>query len=154
MLKHEERLEGVKPPLVAAIKLGASRLTFDCLVTEGIRSKEQMMINYGKGRTAAQCLAKGIPAKYAQPHLPQVTWLGHPLQSKHGTGEAVDVYPLVKGQLANTRDHLPLFRALYEAVMAAAREAKAAIRYGGDWDGDGRLFEKGETDAVHFELAA
>lgn len=154
MLKHEERLAGVKPPLVAAIKLGASRLTFDCIVVEGLRSKEQMMINYGKGRTAAECAAKSVPAQYAQPHLGKVTWLAHPLQSKHGDGEAVDVYPLVNGALATTTAHLPLFRSMYEAIMAAGREARTPLRYGGDWDQDGVLFEKGENDAVHFELVA
>lgn len=153
-LKHDERLAGVKPPLAAAIKLGTSRLTFDTVVSEGLRSKEQMMINYGKGRTAADCRAKGIPASYACPAAAKVTWLAHPLQSKHADGEAVDVYPLVNGKLATTTAHLPLFRAMYEAIMAAGREAGVKLRYGGDWDGDGKLFEKGETDAVHFELAA
>ena len=31
------------------------------------------MVNYGKGRTDAQCTAKGIPSKYAQPKLNNVT---------------------------------------------------------------------------------
>ncbi|SFR86348.1 M15 family metallopeptidase [Sphingomonas jatrophae] len=154
MLKRYERLEGVDLKLAAAIRTGVSRLTFDCTVAEGVRSKEQMWINYGKGRTAAECRAKGVPEKYAMPGVAKVTWLSNPLASNHADGRAVDVYPLVRGQLANTRDHLPLFRALYEAIMAAGREVGVRLRYGGDWDQDGKLFEKGETDAVHFERAA
>ena len=153
-LKHDERLQGVEPHLAAAIRVAASRLSFDTLVAEGLRTREQMAINYGKGRTAAECRAKGVDAKYAQPKLAKVTWLNNPFASNHAGGKAVDVYPLVKGALANTRDHLPLFRALYEAVMGAGREAGVKLRYGGDWDSDGKLFEKGENDAVHFEVAA
>ena len=48
------------------------------MVLEGVRSREQCMVNYGKGRTVAQCTAKGIPAKYAQPKLNKVTWLNNP----------------------------------------------------------------------------
>lgn len=151
-LKHEERLDGVKPALAAAVKLGCSRLSFDTLVVEGKRSREQMAINYGKGRTAAECVAKGVPAKYAKPTAAKVTWLNDPYASNHADGGAVDVYPLIGGKLATTKDHLPMFRALYEAIMAAARELKVKLRYGGDWDRDGKLFEKGETDAVHFEV--
>ena len=151
-LKHEEKLDGVVTGLALAIKLGVSRVSFDCTVAEGLRSREKMMINFGKGRSAAECAAKGVPENYAAPKDAKVTWLSDPFSSKHGDGYAVDVYPLVKGELANTKEHLPLFRALYEAIMSAGREINTAIRYGGDWDEDGVLFERGETDAVHFEI--
>jgi peptidoglycan L-alanyl-D-glutamate endopeptidase CwlK len=157
MLKHSERLDTVKPALAAVIKAGCAHLPFDTLVVEGIRTREQMAVNYGKGRTVAECKAKGVDGKYAQPKLAKVTWLNNPFASNHaadsdGKGKAVDVYPLLNGALANTRDHLPLFRQMHDAIMAEAKKAKANVRYGGDWDKDGKLFEQGETDAVHFEL--
>ncbi len=152
VLRHEEKLEGVATPLALAVKLGVSRVSFDCVVSEGLRSREKMMANFGKGRTSAECISCGVPERYALPGASKVTWLKDPFSSKHGTGRAVDVYPLVKGDLATTKLHLPLFRALYEAIMSAGRETQTILRYGGDWDEDGKLFEKGETDAVHFEL--
>jgi peptidoglycan L-alanyl-D-glutamate endopeptidase CwlK len=152
MLKHEEKLGGVNPELVNAIKLGVSRLGFDCVASEGLRSKEQMRVNWGKGRTSTQCIACGIDPKYAKPGLSKVTWLADPFNSKHGKGEAVDIYPLVDGKLATVHANLPLFRAMYDAVMGAAREEGVSLRYGGNWDRDSSLFETGEDDAVHFEV--
>jgi hypothetical protein len=152
VLRHEEKLEGVAISLALAVKLGVARVSFDCVVSEGLRSREKMMINFGKGRSAAECIACGVPESYAVPSASKVTWLKDPFSSKHGSGRAVDVYPLVKGKLATTSLHLPLFRALYEAIMSAGWETHTALRYGGDWDEDGKLFERGESDAVHFEL--
>lgn len=152
-LRHIEKLIGVDTGLALAIKLGVSRVSFDCVISEGLRSREKMMINFGKGRTVEECTSCGVPEKYALPDENKVTWLKDPFSSKHGNGSAVDVYPLVKGKLAETKHHLPLFRALYESIMSAGREINVSMRYGGDWDEDGRLFEKGESDAVHFELS-
>lgn len=153
ILRHEEKLDGVATGLALAVKLGVSRVSFDCVVSEGLRTREKMMVNFGKGRTAAECEECNVPAAYALPAESKVTWLKDPYSSKHGIGQAVDVYPLVKGALANTKAHLPLFRALYEAIMSAGRETHVSIRYGGDWDEDGKLYEQGESDAVHFELS-
>lgn len=40
-----------------------------------------------------------------------------------------------------------------EVVLEVARELGIPIRWGGDWDGDGKIGEPGEYDLVHFELA-
>ena len=87
------RLEGVNPELVEVVKRAIEITQQDFLVVEGVRSKEQCYINYGKGRAWEQCTAKGVPAKYAQPKLAKVTWLNNPLDSKHVTGKAVDLVP-------------------------------------------------------------
>lgn len=39
-------------------------------------------------------------------------------------------------------------------VMAKARHLGIVLRWGGDWDRDGKPREKGEWDLVHFELVA
>ena len=36
--------------------------------------------------------------------------------------------------------------------MEAARIEKVRVRWGRDWDEDGVIGEKGETDGPHFEL--
>lgn len=58
------RLDGVHPDLVRVVKRAAAMAQpiDDFTVLEGVRSKEQCWINFGKGRTAAQCTAAGVPA--------------------------------------------------------------------------------------------
>jgi len=141
------RLDGVDPQLVKVVKRAIEITQQDFLVVEGVRSKIQCYINYGKGRTAVQCTVKGVPALYAQPKLPRVTWLNNPLSSKHVTGKAVDLvpYPVDWNDLAK-------FDQVAKAVFAAAKELGVSIRWGADWDNDGNYREKGEYDSPHFEL--
>ncbi len=131
----------------------------DSTIVEGLRSDEQCYINFGKGRTAAQCTAGGCPMKYAQPKLAKVTWVGHALSSNHrkkadGFGWAVDMYPypvsLVLGRPDN--EWMPIFKEMNEDMQRAAKEVGVTIRYGADWDSDGVLHERGETDNPHWEL--
>lgn len=69
------------------------------LVVETYRSKERQYYLYGQGRTAAQCVATGIPAakakKYARPGMKQCTWT---LNSIHIQKKAVDVVPVRNGK--------------------------------------------------------
>lgn len=150
-----QKLSLVDKRLAEVIKLAVLRCKFDCVVSEGLRSKEKMMRNYGCGRTGAECVAKGISASYAKPKEVKITWLAHPLKSKHGDGDAVDIYPMIGDKLDDGKSVLGLqqYNALYHNVMFEAAATKVRIRYGGDWDQDGKLREKGESDSVHYELA-
>lgn len=149
------RLEGVHPDLVRVVKRAAAmaRTDEDFTVLEGVRSVGQMYINYGKGRTAAQCQAKGVPAKYARPAEAKVTWLNDPLMSNHrkrsdGYGRAVDLapYPIDWNNIAR-------FDKLANLMFRAAAIEGVRIRWGADWDADGQPRERGESDSPHFELA-
>lgn len=141
------RLKNVEPNLVAVVKRAIEITSQDFLVVEGVRSKEQCYVNYGKGRTITQCTAKGVPAKYAAPKLPKVTWLNNPLSSKHVTGRAVDLVPYPVDW-----NDLDKFDQVAKAMFAAAKELGISIRWGADWDSDGKYREKGEYDSPHFEL--
>lgn len=149
------RLEGVHPDLVRVVTRAAVMAVAadDFTVLEGVRSDEQCWINYGKGRTAAQCRAKGVPERYAQPRLGKVTWLSNPLGSNHrkqrdGFGHAVDLapYPI-------DWEDLYRFDRLNSLMEAAAEAEGVNIRWGADWDEDGKPRERGETDSPHWELA-
>ncbi|MFD1952109.1 M15 family metallopeptidase [Sphingomonas arantia] len=149
------RLAGVHPDLARVVKRAAlmARSTEDFTVLEGVRSDQDAYANWGKGRTAAQLAAKGIPTSYAQPKLAKVTWLSNPLSTKHrkqkdGYGHAVDLAPYPIDW--NDYDR---FDQMAKLVMAAAEVEGVEIRWGADWDGDGKPREKGETDSPHFELA-
>lgn len=148
------RLKGLHPDLLRVIHRAAALATTaqDFMVLEGARSDEQCYINFGKGRTAAQCAAGGCPAKYANPGASKVTWLGHALSSNHrakadGYGYAADLapYPLDWNDIKR-------FDALAKLMFQAAGIEKVKIRWGADWDQDGKSHEKGETDSPHFEL--
>lgn len=131
-------LEGVNPNLVKVVERAIELTEQDFLVLEGVRSKEQCYINYGKGRTAAQCSAKGVPIKYAQPNLSKVTWLNNPLASKHVTGNAVDLvpYPINWNTISK-------FTTISKAMKQAAKELGVDLEWGGDWT---------KKDYPHFEL--
>nr|WP_298892212.1 M15 family metallopeptidase [uncultured Acinetobacter sp.] len=140
-------LEGVHPDLVRVVKRAITLTKQDFMVIEGVRSREQCMINYGKGRTVAQCQAKGIPAKYAKPKLAKVTWLNNPFSSRHVTGHAVDLVPYPVDW-----NDLKKFDAMADAMLVAADLEGVSIRWGADWDSDGNRRERGEYDSPHFEL--
>ncbi len=131
-------LKGVNPNLVKVVERAIELTEQDFLVLEGVRSKEQCYINYGKGRTAAQCSAKGVPTKYAQPSLSKVTWLNNPLASKHVTGNAVDLVPSPVDW--NT---ISKFTTISKAMKQAAKELGVDLEWGGDWT---------KKDYPHFEL--
>lgn len=139
-------LTGVDDRLVRVVKRAIQLTVVDFTVIEGVRSREQCMVNYGKGRTESQCLAKGVPAKYAKPTLPKVTWLNNPFASKHTLGKAVDLLPVTGW------NDLKGFDLVADAMLSAAKELGISIRWGADWDKDGKPREKGESDSPHFEL--
>ena len=148
------RLDGVHPDLVRVVKRAAAMATADedFTVLEGVRSKEKMCVNYGKGRTGAQCEAKGVPASYAKPGEAKVTWLSNPFLSNHrrmadGYGRAVDLAPFPVDW-----KNLGRFDRLAKLMFRAASIEGVAIRWGADWDEDGRPRERGESDSPHFEL--
>lgn len=153
------REEGLHPDLVRVLDLAISISEIDFTIIEGVRSDEQCYINFGKGRTVAECLKAGCPAKYSQPHAPKVTWLAHPLSSNHrkkpdGFGHAVDIYPypvsLVLGK--KPKEYEPLFDEIAKVMFKAAHQLNISIRWGADWDLDNIPRERGETDNPHFEL--
>lgn len=141
-----KRLEGVHPDLRRVFMRYAKDAApeDDIIIIQGTRTKEEMWVNYGKGRTVAQCAAKGVPAKYAKPTEPKVTWLNDPLMSNHrihsdGFGHAVDAapYPIDWNNLAR-------FRRMVVGIKAAAKAEGVAIVSGADWT---------KPDLPHTELA-
>lgn len=141
-----KRLDGVHPDLVRVVKRAAAEATaaLDFTVLEGVRSREQMCINYGKGRTRAQCEAKGVAGGFARPGEAKVTWLNDPFLSNHrrradGFGRAVDLAPFPIDW-----NDISRFRALMQLMEEAADAEGINISAGGRWR---------KADWPHFELA-
>lgn len=111
-----QRLEGVHPDLVKVVKRAIELTSIDFTVLEGLRTVERQK----------QLVAKGASKT---------------MNSRHITGHAVDIAPLVDGEV---RWDWPLFHKLAPAMKQAAKELNVPIIWGGDW----RTFK----DGPHWEL--
>ena len=145
--KSLDRLNGVDERLQRVVKRAIQLSKQDFMVLEGVRTRQQCMTNYGKGRTIAQCVAKGVPAQYANPNAAKVTWLNNPFASKHVSGKAVDLVPYPVDW-----NDLKKFDVIAQAMLQASKELGIPIRWGADWDADGKPRERGESDSPHFEI--
>ena len=132
------RLKGVHPDLIRVVDRALMLSSVDFMVIEGVRTPERQRALYAQGRTK--------PGRI-------VTWT---LRSRHlvqadGFGHAVDLAPYPLDWEGPAR--FPKFDAIARAMFAAADDLGVAIRWGADWDRDGKPRERGESDSPHWELA-
>lgn len=120
--RSETNLQGVHPDLVKVVRRALVMSEIDFSVIEGLRTKERQAQLFKQGATKT-------------------------LNSRHLTGHAVDIvpYPLDWNNLA-------AFGKLAKAMFAAAKELKIPIRWGGDWNRNGRSDDEKFYDGPHFEL--
>lgn len=129
-VRSEKNLVGVHPDLVKVVRKVAE--SHNILVIEGVRTQERQDALYAQGRTKPG---------------PIVTWTK---DSKHIQGLAVDVVKL-KGTSIDWND-VRSFEELGKIMLDTAKELGVSLRWGYDWDSDGKLREKGENDGPHFQL--
>jgi len=113
------RLEGVHPDLVRVVKKAAAMSPLDFTVLEGLRTLDRQK----------QLIAAGASS------------LKDPTRSRHVTGHAVDLAPMIGGTV---RWDWPLYHQLAAVVKDAAKAENVSIQWGGDW----RTFK----DGPHWEL--
>lgn len=137
------RLATVDPNLQRVARRALELSTVDFVVVQGNRTLDEQKRLYGKGRTAAQCVTKGVPATYAKPGEAKVTWT---LNSNHIGGRAIDVAPYVDGRINwDDNGRLGLWPKIALAFKQAAKELGVPIQWGGDWTTT--------VDRPHFELS-
>jgi len=135
--RSQTRLDGVHPDLKRVVRRAILKSDQDFTVLEGVRTPQRQKQLYAQGRTRPG---------------PKVTWT---LNSRHfvnpatGYGHAVDLAPF---PIDWTDTHK--FDAISRAMFAAADDLGVKIRWGADWDRDGKPRERGESDSPHFELAS
>ena len=129
-VRSEKNLVGVDEALAKVVRKVAE--THDILVIEGVRTKERQAQLYSQGRTKPG---------------PIVTWT---MESKHIDGKAVDVVQLKNGTI--DWNDSKAFEELGKLMLATAKELGVGIRWGYDWNSNGKLREKGENDGPHYEL--
>lgn len=128
------RLAGVHPDLQRVVFRAIELTEQDFMVLEGVRTPERQKQLYAQGRTKPG---------------PKVTWTlnsNHFINPKTGKGHAVDLVPW---PVDWSHEKLGV---VAEAMFAAARQLGVELRWGADWDRDGKPRERGETDSPHFEL--
>ncbi len=113
-----EKLHTVRPELQRVMVDALQRSTVDFGITEGIRSLERQRRLLAAGAT-------------------------HTLDSRHLTGEAVDVVAYLDGHI---RWDWPLYMQIARAVAAASHELGIGVTWGGSWNSF--------PDGPHFELSA
>jgi peptidoglycan L-alanyl-D-glutamate endopeptidase CwlK len=127
-------LVGVHPDLSRVVVRANQLAPWPITVIEGLRTEARQRDLYAQGRTK--------PGK-------KVTWT---MDSKHrrqgdGTGHAVDV-AVIEGSVV----HWDRAGEVAKFMLRAADELDVKVRWGGNWDGDDKPGEKGESDGPHFEI--
>ncbi len=100
-----KNLVGVKDDLVRVVKRAIELTDTDFAVIEGLRTKERQ----------AELVKKGASKT---------------MNSKHLTGHAVDIAPLIDGKISWDFEH---YYALASAMAKAATELGVQVRWGGAW---------------------
>lgn len=120
-----KNLSGVNATLVAVVDRALSISKVDFIVIEGRRTVERQRQLYEAGNSTT-------------------------MNSRHLTGHAVDLAPWVNGTIPWTEKQY--FRQIRDAMFTAAGELGAQLRWGGDWNGNGRSDDEPNYDGPHFEL--
>ncbi|MFW5388455.1 M15 family metallopeptidase [Yersinia sp. 2542 StPb PI] len=113
----EHNLRGIHPDLVLIVRRALTLSTIDFRVIEGIRTPERQrqLVRNGSSKT---------------------------LNSRHLTGHAVDLAPMVNNQIP--WEDWSAFHQVAKAMKQAAQEMELPLQWGGDW--------KTFKDGPHFEL--
>lgn len=132
------KLATCHPDLIAVLEEVIKH--YDFTVVYGHRSNEEQAALYAQGRTTPG---------------PIVTW-AKPGESKHNTSPslAVDVAPFfneIKGLDWNDE---AAFARLAGFIQGVAATKGIKVRWGGDFDSDGRTKDERKTDFPHLELMA
>lgn len=113
---EQARLVGVHPHLVRVV-LAAKRAGLSFRLVEGVRTKARQRALFAAGSSQI-------------------------LNSRHITGHAVDLYPVVNG-IIETK-HWPAFHTFARQFKKVAIQVQVPVQWGGDW----RTFK----DGPHWEL--
>ena len=111
-----KRLEGIHPDLRRVLDMAIASTPIDFTVLEGVRTLECQHQLFDQGATKT-------------------------MNSRHLTGHAVDIAPIVGGQVSW---EWPLYYKLADVVKAAATVENVRLQWGGDW--------KTFKDGPHWEL--
>lgn len=122
--RSRSNLRGVHPDLVRVVERAAQLSRTPFIVTEGRRTlaRQRLLVAQGASKT---------------------------LRSRHLTGHAIDVAAMAGTKISWA---LPLYANIADAFREAAASLSIPIRWGGDWNGNGKSTDESFIDGPHFEL--
>ena len=123
--RSEMRMVGVHDDLKKVVRRAIQLTPVDFTVIEGKRTKQRQAELFKQGATKT-------------------------MNSRHLTGHAVDLAPLIDGKIP--WDNKMPFTYVAKAMFRAAKELNVTIRWGGDWNENGRSDDERFYDGPHFEL--
>lgn len=107
--RSENNLKGVNPQLVDVVRRALELSSVDFGITEGLRTQERQKQLYAEGKSQT-------------------------MNSRHLTGEAVDVVAYVGGTVSWD---FQLYRRIAEAFKQAAQELNTSVEWGGGMENSG-----------------
>lgn len=110
-------LAGVNPDLIKVVQRAREISGIPFVVTEGVRSLERQRMLYNRGSSQT-------------------------MNSRHLTGNAVDIAPLVNGSASYDWQY---YYPLSDVIKQAARDVGVDVEWGGDW--------KSFKDGPHWQIA-
>ena len=122
--RSKERLKGVDAKLVNV--LNELIKIMDVTIIEGVRSKEKQYEYFLKGKSKIDGIKK---------------------KGQHQLGKAVDLAPYPIDW--SNRDSFYYMGGMLRGI---AQQMGVKVRYGGDWDGDGKTKDNRFDDLVHIEI--
>ncbi|TNH06642.1 M15 family metallopeptidase [Testudinibacter sp. TR-2022] len=123
--RSEMRMVGVHDELKKVVRRAIQLTSVDFAVIEGKRTRQRQAELFKQGATKT-------------------------MNSRHLTGHAVDLAPMIDGQIPWADKSK--FNAVAKAMFTAAAELNIKIRWGGDWNENGRSDDERFYDGPHFEL--
>lgn len=124
-------LEGVHPKLQAIVHRALELTTQDFTVIEGVRTIEKQREYFNRGASK--------------------TMKSYHLKHSDGYGHAVDIYPYYNRSV-QVDAPFARFKAIADAMLAAAKEQGVTITWGADWDHDGDTHDHRFVDSPHYQI--
>lgn len=139
-----KNLQGVNPDLVAVVKRAIEITEADFMVIEGLRSKERQrhLFHTGASKTLNSRHLTGDAVDLAWWRDGAISW---------DTGSLRGYYDLESVLEYNSDDYTG-YQEIGVSMLAAARELGIPLRWGADWDSDGKHTDHSFLDFVHFEI--
>lgn len=158
--RSTRNLAKVHPDLIDLVRTAGELCEIDFYVDQGGRTQREQDTLYAQGRTHQQIAAAGISGIVAKPDKPVVTWTRsskHLIKGPLMVGLAVDLVPFPV-DFKNLWKYDAIRDAMWAALGIVNLQRKLegkkplVLRWGADWDMDGKHRERGESDNPHFEI--
>jgi peptidoglycan LD-endopeptidase CwlK len=126
--KSKKLLDGVHPRLCAVVETAITLTPIDFTIIDGLRTPDKQQALYDTGKS------KTLHSKH--------------LKQPDGYGHAVDIIPCS----SDPWNDVVGFDLIRKVMFESAKQLGVPLRWGGDWDGDGKSRNQGDKDEKFIDL--